>query len=272
VQALIPAAWVEPRSTLPLALLRLALPLLCWAEFGNDLLPFRSMTGGHLAISAAFWLSSAWSFAGWGGRTGPVTFAFVLGLMTFVLGENGYEPDWGHHHTTLLAYVAAYLTVSSSTDHLSVDRWLELRRSPGAPAARGQTVALGLIGLQVSTVYFWGGFEKLNAPFLDGTRLTQLWVSIWTSSDWWFPLPATLAFAAASVAVVLLEFGLAFGLWVPRLRPWGCALGAAMHAAFYVLLPVGTFSLTMVWCYLAYFDPDDVEDVVRRLLGPPVER
>jgi hypothetical protein len=44
-------------------------------------------------------------------------------------------------------------------------------------------------------------------------------------------------------------------------------LGIALHAAFYLLLPVGTFSVAVIVFYLAYLDPDEVEAFVRRMLG-----
>ena len=40
-------------------------------------------------------------------------------------------------------------------------------------------------------------------------------------------------------------------------------MGLALHAAFYVLLPVSTYSATMMVLYLALLDPDGSGGVTR---------
>lgn len=262
--------WSEPTSSLSASLLRLVLPLVCWAEFGESALPFVRPTGTQVMVAVGFFASTTWMLLGWGGRSGTVATGVVLGAMTFGLGAAGYEEDWYHHHTTLLAFVVIGLAFSPVTGHLSVDRWLELRRSGDArPAARGPSLGLGLVALTVSTVYFWGAFDKCHPAFLDGTRLTSILLHVWGSSDWWFPSWAAPLAATAAVVTVVLEYALAFGFWIPRVRAPLMALGVAMHAAFYLLLPVGSFSVAMVTCYLAFLEPDDVERAFWRLLGRP---
>jgi hypothetical protein len=61
---------------------------------------------------------------------------------------------------------------------------------------------------------------------------------------------------------------LAVGLWIPRWRNAFLALGVALHAVFYVLIPVETFSVTMFALYLAFVDPEDVDRVVDALVRP----
>ena len=60
---------------------------------------------------------------------------------------------------------------------------------------------------------------------------------------------------------------LPFGLWSRRWQGWCALVGVAMHLAFYVLLPVNTFSVQMVVLYLAFFDPEVVHRTIDRLLG-----
>jgi hypothetical protein len=72
---------------------------------------------------------------------------------------------------------------------------------------------------------------------------------------------------AASAATVALEYALAFGMLHARTRRWLVLPGLLLHAAFYIVLPVRTFSATMFVLYLAYFDPDAVHAVIDRLSG-----
>ncbi len=69
---------------------------------------------------------------------------------------------------------------------------------------------------------------------------------------------------------VVGEFALAFGLWIPRLRWWLIAFGVVLHASIYLALPVATFSATILFLYLAYFDPDAVHRFIDDVLAPPV--
>jgi hypothetical protein len=79
-------------------------------------------------------------------------------------------------------------------------------------------------------------------------------------------------FAAVAWVTVLLEFALAFGLHFRRSRRWLVLPGLALHASFYTLLNVNTFSVTMMLLYLAFYDPDDVHRVLDRLQGASTAR
>ena len=63
-----------------------------------------------------------------------------------------------------------------------------------------------------------------------------------------------------------LEFALALGVWRPRWHRLLLPLGVAFHAGLYVLLPVHTFSATMVLLYLAVIDPSAVHRAVAAAL------
>ena len=54
-------------------------------------------------------------------------------------------------------------------------------------------------------------------------------------------------------------------------RRWLVNPGLLLHAGFYVLLPIVTFSATMFVLYLAYFDADTIHSVIDRLSGVPEE-
>ena len=103
------------------------------------------------------------------------------------------------------------------------------------------------------------------------TRVEQVFLWFYVGSDH----PDIPGFrpllVVVSVAVVVLEYALAFGMPFRSARRYLVWLGLAFHAVIYITLPVFTFSATMVLLYLAYFDADAVDRVIGRLQGsqPP---
>ena len=79
------------------------------------------------------------------------------------------------------------------------------------------------------------------------------------------PTPRNFEIWYAHISLAEPELALALAPWWPRLRRIALPLGVVMHAAFYVVLPVATFSATVVLLYLAALDPDAVTRVVARL-------
>ena len=69
-----------------------------------------------------------------------------------------------------------------------------------------------------------------------------------------------------SILVVVVEYVLAFAIFVRRWQAFVLPLGLALHAAFYVLLPVNTYSATVMVLYLALLDPDAVHRLPRSMV------
>jgi hypothetical protein len=266
-------------STRAMGLLRILLVLIIWNRWASDLMPVRDLSSDRLLLSAAFFLSTTWMLIGWYGQIATAATGAVLLLLVYGYGRQwGVEP-WTHHHTTLLAHAAALLALTPCSTSFSLDRWLAVeqarRAGQPAPPERGPTWAISLLALQVSTVYFWSALDKSTGPFLDGTRLEQIFVEIYWTSDFTPPGWARMVFVTMAIVTVVLEYVLPFGLWVPRIRPWLVPAGLLLHALFYVLLPVGPFSVTMAAMYLAFVDQDRLHAVLDRLLGveePQAER
>ena len=72
--------------------------------------------------------------------------------------------------------------------------------------------------------------------------------------------------AVLSIIVVVVEYFLAFAIFVRRWQAFVLPLGLALHAAFYVLLPVNTYSATVMVLYLALLDPDAVHRFLDRMI------
>ena len=71
----------------------------------------------------------------------------------------------------------------------------------------------------------------------------------------------------AAWITVILEYVLPFALWFKKMRWWAVPVGLTLHALFYYLTAVGTYSLTMWMLYLVFFDPDDVHRLIDRISG-----
>ncbi|MEQ1504294.1 MAG: HTTM domain-containing protein [Myxococcota bacterium] len=266
------------RSTRSLGILRILVVFLLWSRWSNELQPFTAFEGGFspgwLALGAAFYTTTTWMLLGWHTRLATTATAIVIGVMVYGVGRSGAMFAWTHHHTTLLALSVMFLAFTPCGASLSVDRWLAVRdarhRGVPPPPERGSTWALGLLALQVSTIYFWGAVDKTNLPFLSGDRLEQIAIHVYGGSDWappgWFhPL-----MSIGAIGATVLEYVLVVGLWIPSWRRWLAPIGIVLHAAFYLLLPqVNTFSCTMIALYLSFYDPDDVERFLDGLLGHP---
>ncbi|MEZ4236296.1 MAG: HTTM domain-containing protein [Myxococcota bacterium] len=258
-------------STRPVALVRIGLALLLWSRFADELQPFTALGPAWLALGAAFYGATTWMLLGYRARLATAATAVVVWIMVFAVGRSGAMFSWTHHHTTLLAYAVALLALTPCGGSLSLDRWLAVRAAERAgtapPPERGPLWAVPLLGVLLSTVYFWGAIDKCTVGFLSGARLELIWMDVYAGSDFVPTGPVHLAFAAASIAVTALEFVLAFGLWVGRWQRWLVPVGLATHAAFYLLLPqVYTFSCTMALLYLAFLDPGAVSRTLDRLL------
>lgn len=263
-------AWTGAEgSTLPMALIRIGLVFLLWARHGAELILPRVAGPGEVALSLLFFAATAAMLVGWRTRAATALAALVVATLYFGVGAALGRTAWIHHHHYLLMAATVLCALTPCGRSLSLDRWralvAEARGGPPAPPERGPLLGLHLMRVQLSALYLWSALDKAGPAFLGGERLEQLLGWYYLGSD--VPLGTGLRIAAVAVALatVALELALALAPWWPRLRRIALPLGVVMHAAFYVVLPVATFSATVVLLYLAALDPDAVTRVVARL-------
>jgi hypothetical protein len=256
------------------ALIRIGLALLVWTRFSEELILYKHLSWEGLAFSASYFLWTTMMLVGAASRLSALAVGAHVFFLYFYGGYlQGNEP-WTHHHIYLLAMASCLCALTPCGRSYSLDRWLAVRRAEragvAAPAERGNLLGLRLIALQLCVMYFWTAYDKAHWGFLGGERLEQYAMNFYFGSVY----PAWTGFHELMLVmawiVFVLELALAFGLPFRRTRRWLVIPGLALHACFYVLLPVLTFSLTVVLLYLAYFDADDVHDVIERLGGRPV--
>jgi uncharacterized membrane protein YphA (DoxX/SURF4 family) len=258
-------------STRPIALIRIAVPLLAWAEYGFELVMFRDPRWTIRLIALSMFASTLMLLVGWMTRVAAIWAALSLTLLFLVVGDYYGREYFVHHHSYMLLLSTWLLALSPCGKSYSVDRWLAVRRArrlgQRIPLERAPLWAQRLICVHVSTVYFWSAFDKCNPAFLSGARIEHFFMSFYNGSD--YPeIPGfhiiTLALAWGTVA---LEFFLAIGLWLRRTRRIAMLAGVIFHLTLYLALPVATFSIMTMVMYLAFLDPDAVHRVIDELEG-----
>lgn len=251
------------------ALIRIGLATLFWSRWAGELLLYMDQSPVGLFLAVNFFVATVLLFVGYHSRVAAVWTGAVGLTMYYYFGfQLGREP-WTHHHAYLLAVTALLIALTPCGRSYSLDRYLSVMRAERAgvapPAERGNLWGLRLIVLQLSVLYFFAAFDKSSYAFLSGARIEAIFLWYYAGSDY----PASLAWLATivSVAVVALEYCLAFGLPFAATRRYLLLPGLAFHAIIYLTLPVYTFSVTMALLYLAYFDADAVDKVIARLQG-----
>ncbi len=257
-------------STRSAALLRVIFPLLWWTRLGNELLPVRDLDPARLVLSLNFFASTSLMLIGWKSRWTTAWVGLTVLVATYGFAGDPDVGNWGAHHVTFLAHCTVLLALTPCGRSFSLDRWLLLRecraRSVAPPPERGPTWGLGLIALQTSTVYAFGAWDKTSWPFLSGQRLEHIFRSLYWGADP-IEIPGIgLFFVCVAVGVVVVEYGLAVTLFLPRFQRASIAVGLVLHALIYLLLPVRIFTLATWATYLAYLDPDRVDEALRPLL------
>lgn len=254
-------------STRAAALIRIGLPPLLWACLAEPWNLRRAAGPLEAAEVVLFYAATLAMMAGLATRLATALVAAVLLHLHLSAATGGHLRFFAHHHQALLTYVTCLMVLVPAGRSLSLDRWLAARRGP-PPPERGPLWPQRLLALQVSAVYLWSAVDKLAPDYLRGARLERTFMEIYVGSDF-FPSPALHALlVAASLLVLLLELALAVGLWSPRARRWLIPLGIALHAAFFLALPLCVFSALMVLLYLAFLDPAAVHRAIDRLLAP----
>ena len=237
-------------STRSVGLIRIGLVLLIWSEWGGRLIFCRDIRLGAILLNSAFFLLTGLMCVGLWTRASSMGTAIIVSIMF-----NIHQP-FRHHHTFLLVMAIFFIALTPCGRSYSLDRWLALRRALKSglppPPEIGNLWGLRLIAIQLSMVYFWTAYEKLYWGFLSGARMELLAYNYYAGYDYAsIPGFSALCFIAA-ITTVILEFLLSFGLYLPKLRKYLMPVGIVLHIFFYVLLPIRTFTLTMILLYLAF--------------------
>lgn len=252
-------------STFTLSLIRIGLALLIWTRWANEMLLYRYREPLDMGFAMVFFVATTLMLVGWKARFWTAVTAVCLVAIYYYYGLARGRESWTHHHTYLLVAATTLLSLGPSAGILSVDAYLAKNR---APFRRANLWTLRLLSIQIAAMYFWTAINKSKWGWVRGDRMEHYIMYYYTGSNYdLIPMFGLVAFALAN-SVLLLEYALAFGLYIPKARRYLVPLGILLHLGFYALLPVSTFSATVLLLYLAFYDPDDVERRVRGLLVP----
>jgi hypothetical protein len=254
-------------STRAVGLMRIGLGCIALVRFGQDVAPWAVNGPIGLLLGALFFLFAAGTVIGIRARLstgglGLTIFTFY-GLGVMQLGSS----VWAHHHVYILAMGCLLLSFTDCGKSFSWDRWRMLAK--GAPGhddrEHGTLWGQRLIALQLSALYFWTAVDKTDWAFVSGQRLEQTFVWVYSGRSLAVLLDWPVFFAAASVIVLLVEYWLAVAILFSRWRAAAICVGLTMHAGFYLLLPVNTYSVTIMVLYLALLKPDAVHRFIDQM-------
>lgn len=256
---------LQEGSTRPIAVLRILAVGILWTKWGHVGALHRVYPDAELLLLAVgFYAFSGLLLIGYQTRAAAVLCALLLFYGYHVLGvEGGERRLWVHHHTNLLKYLFWLLALTPCGRSFSLDRILEVRAAAKAGVEpRPEKAPLWgqrLIAVQLFSMYAWAAIAKLDPAFLSGARmeayLTEFYFGADVPDEMWFHLLS----GTLGTGTVLLEASLAIAVLWPRFQAWVLPAGVALHLGFYMLLPVATFSATVVAMYIAVIPPEKWE-------------
>ncbi len=268
--AIIASKLEETGSTRPIALFRIAIGCLLYVRFGEELSFHTAGSLAEIAFSAAFYAFAAMVIAGAFTRVALIGSALAVGSMYYGGLFGWTAPGWGHHHHYLLMISCVVLAVSGSGRSFSLDRMRAVanaeRTGAAPPPETAPTWPQTLLVLQLCAIYFWAAVDKTSIEYLRGDWLERVLEWVYAGHPAYDLVTNRAFLVGGSWIVLILEYALPIAI----LCRWRLAIvipiAFALHAGFYVMLPVQTYSATMIALYLLVVDPDWLDAQMDRLM------
>ena len=247
---------IETGSTRPVARFRICLGVLLYMRFGEELSLHAADSFWDQTFSLAYYAAAAMVTVGLFTRRALGASALLLALMYYGKFWGWYSPGWGHHHHYLLMVCCAVLAFSGAGRSFSADRAIRMYRSLPPQEERAQTWPQTLLVLQLCAIYFWAALDKTSAGYLHGDWLERVFEWVYAGNPAYEIVTNRVFLIAGSWAVLAIEYVLPVAILLRwRLNIW-IPIAFALHAAFYVMLPVQTYSASMMALYLLVGDQD----------------
>ena len=255
------------------ALIRIGLVFIIWARFAANQLPLYHEFGWRTVFSILFYFFTVAMLIGYKSKISTfvvgVLVMFIYRYFWLMLGEVQVSS-----HMYLIGMAALLCALTPCGESYSLDRWLAVRRAWQSghtpPPEQGNLWGLRLIVVQLTMMYFWSAINKIQPDFASGDRLEAIFMFFYpnlvdvTAHSWFF--------VALSWIVIVLEFSSAFGMPFRQTRRYLVIPGLLLHSVFYIMLPVRTFSVTVILLYLAYFNANEVHRIIDELNGMAPDR
>ena len=256
-------------STRPLGLMRIAIATIVFVRFANEVSLYQGDSLSFVLLGLVFFGLTSMMLVGFKAQAACTGVAITLMTMHFYMGKVHGYPGWSSHHIYILVVSVSLLALSPCGRSFSWDRYRALAQAQDAqdiPPERGDLWPQRLIALQLAALYFWAAVDKTNWSFLSGQRIEEAFIWSFTGRALEPLISLGAILSVLSIVVVVVEYFLAFAIFVRRWQVFVLPLGLALHAAFYVLLPVNTYSATVMVLYLALLDPDAVHRFLDRMI------
>jgi len=226
----------------------------------------------------------------------PLILLLAMGLLTRLSGSallllQGYiffadQMNFRNHpyFFLLLLFLLLFSPADDALSLKSIFRALK-NRQPVITSLLGSQQPLTfqrLIQVQVTILYLYAAFHKLNIGFLNGSVLEfymnqefqkglagEILGSILSE-----PALTSLmhflrngpTFMVISLISVILEFGIPLALWFRKTRPYALILGIGFHIGLYLAMEVLEFSLVFIASYLLFLEPETLVSRLRPIL------
>ena len=196
------------------------------------------------------------------GATVGVALLFLVGWRTRLMGVLLYLALLSIHHRmlgcisgadVLVVITSFYLMLSPCGAAYSMDARRVARRRGTEAEQLIVPWAQRLIQIQISLVYFVTAVWKANgAAWLDGTAMHYI-LNNGEIRRFTFGLTESpLALNAMAYGAILIEFALAFLLWVRKARPLVILSGIALHVGITAMINIPIFGELMTASYLTF--------------------
>lgn len=198
---------------------------------------------------------------------------FTIGWRTRIAGVAFYGLMLSIHHRNvqtasgadcLLMILLFYLMLSPCGATYSLDSRRKARAIGGAYEPLVSPWPMRLVAIQISLVYFLTALLKAQGKLWnDGTALHYI-LNNGESRRFTLGLTAyPLLLNAMTFGAVVLEFALAFLLWVRAARPWMIGAGLLLHGGIVLMINIPIFGELMVASYLAFLTPSEFLAIAR---------
>ena len=197
---------------------------------------------------------------GWHARVASIA---LYGLMLSIHHRNVQTASGAD---CLLMIALFTLMIAPSGAAMSLDARRRARKVGGAFEPLVAPWPMRLIAIQISLIYFLSAFRKVQGEtWTDGTALHYI---LNNGEVRRFALGLTahpLALRVMTLGTIVLEFALAFLLWVRAARPWMIASGMLLHAGIMLAINIPIFGELMMAGYLAFLTSEEYFAIVGKL-------
>lgn len=158
-----------------------------------------------------------------------------------------------HHHLWVLALAIGVVGLSRCDERFSLPAWF--RGAAAAPPPPRTRLPRRLLQALVVIIYAFTFLAKCNEGWLHGDVLRALHAADMIKGPFAPLVVDLLGFRLLSWFTLFAESSIPLALCVPRLRGAAIALGLALHLGIDAMMPVYTFSYTMLTLYIAFVEP-----------------